>query len=106
MKKLLTIFSILFFVVACTKVVMPVATENDAKRASEKWPNTTLADLTQGKSLYEQHCAGCHKLYKPDSHNEAQWNKIVPPMANKAKIDSEKENLILKYLVTMSASRN
>jgi cytochrome c5 len=76
-------------------------TETDAARAAGKFPGATLASLNEGKMLYEQHCGSCHGLKKTNDYNEAEWRKIVPPMAGKAEIDKKKEDLILQYVVTM-----
>ena len=98
MKKLSVIALIAVFA-ACTKLIAP--TQPDADRAAQKFPGTTLADLQQGKLLYEQNCGKCHGLKKPASRSEEAWRKVMPPMARKAKIDAQKEEMILKYVLTM-----
>jgi len=99
----LVIFSVLLFAASCSKELVQLS-QSDADRASVKFPGTTLAELQQGKDLYEGTCNKCHGLKEPSSRNEKQWNHIVPIMAHKAKIDDQKEALILKYLVTMGKS--
>ena len=79
-----------------------IPTDSDVERVVTKFPNYTLAELNEGKQLYAQNCKKCHGLKKPENYTEAQWNKIVPPMAQKAKIDSNQEELIRKYVITMS----
>ncbi len=98
MKKLAVIVLIAVFA-ACTKLIAP--TQPDADRAAQMFPGITLAELNQGKTLYEQNCGKCHGLKKPASRTEEKWRKIMPPMAKKAKIDKQKEELILKYVLTM-----
>jgi cytochrome c5 len=104
MKNQILFFSLLLWAAACAKTTLPVASDKDAVNASEKWPGITSQELAQGQALYEQHCGNCHKLYHPASRTEKEWNSVVPPMADKAKIDDKSETLILKYLVTMSIS--
>lgn len=103
MKRTLVFIS-LAFVVACTshKALTQSPSQSDVDYAAQKWPGTTLADLNQGKTLYEQNCGKCHGLKSPTSRDEQGWNQIVPPMARKAKVDNNTETLILKYLVTAS----
>jgi cytochrome c5 len=98
MRKIAVLFVLAAFV-ACTKLITP--TQPDADRAAQMFPGTTIADLNQGKMLYEQNCGKCHSLKKPKSRSEEAWRKIMPPMAKKAKIDKEKEDLILRYVLTM-----
>jgi mono/diheme cytochrome c family protein len=90
-----------------TRLIQP--TQADAERGAQKYSNLTLADLNQGKAIFEQNCGLCHGLKKPASRNEDQWNKIVPNMSarvNKKKgegtLNSEKQEILLRYLVTMS----
>lgn len=95
-----TFLMLAFFLAACSsKILSPVQT--DADRGAAKFPGLTLSQLSQGKMLYEQNCGKCHKLKKPTSLNEDGWNKIVPIMAKKAKVDNDTEGLILQYLVVM-----
>jgi len=93
-----------------TKLIQP--TQADAERGSQKFTNLTLAQLNQGKELFEQNCSLCHGLKKPESRNEDQWSKIVPNMAEKVNrkkgegtLNNEKQEILLKYLVTMSNSQ-
>ena len=52
--------------------------------------------------MFEQKCGECHSLNKPFSKSETQLKEIVPAMAKKAKIDAATQDLIYKYLVTMT----
>jgi cytochrome c5 len=86
-------------------------TEADIKRGTEKFPETTLASLTEGKVYYEKNCGACHPLKDPSARTEEKWNKIVPKMVIKVnqklgreEIDAKKQDLILHYLVTMSTA--
>ncbi|HVY74834.1 MAG TPA: hypothetical protein VG890_08400, partial [Puia sp.] len=76
----------------------------DADRGAQKYPGYTLTDLDQGKAIYQSHCNKCHPYKVPPSRDEAKWDQIIPVMAKKAKLDSTEENLVLKYVVTMSTA--
>ncbi|MCE3295757.1 MAG: hypothetical protein K0R65_1471 [Crocinitomicaceae bacterium] len=83
--------------------------QSEVDRVQAKFPGYTVTDLERGKGLYEQHCMQCHELFHPASHNEDQWRKIVPNMANLvnkkgAVLDASGEEDILKYVITMSGS--
>lgn len=91
---------------AC-KTSLLTPTQQDADRMSAQFPGYTLANLTEGKALFEVHCSKCHGLKKPQSRTEAQWKHVVPEMtkmANKKSvvISTENEEAILKYLITMA----
>jgi len=88
---------------ACGTVLL-IPDQTDVVRVSDKFPGYTLADLSEGKTLYEENCKKCHGLKDPKKFSEEQWNKIVPPMAKKAKIDAQQEESIRKYVITMSGA--
>ncbi|HET6245481.1 MAG: hypothetical protein H0V01_13420 [Bacteroidetes bacterium] len=107
MKKI-SIVAVFALLVSCVSVKLAIPTQEDVDRAN-KFPDYTLADLNLGKAHFEQKCGSCHGLKKPTSRTEEQWNKIVPRMVHKAnkktlKIDEGQQELILKYLVTMSSA--
>lgn len=61
-----------------------------------EFPST---DIAEGSSLYNENCGKCHKFKTIANYNEEQWNKIVPNMAAKAKLDLTQENKILKFVM-------
>lgn len=86
--------------------------QTDVDKVASKYPGYTLANLIEGKKLYEDNCASCHGLKKPSSRNEEQWKNIVPIMIKKVNkkaggdvLDESKQQLILKYLVTMGSKQ-
>ena len=92
--KLLAIVSVFALVSACSpKVIQPEA------------PKTTEAPLTpelaEGKMLYENNCAKCHKLYDAKSFSKEQWTPIVLRMQKKAKISDEEREKIYDYLTKL-----
>jgi len=104
MKKTFILLSTILFLVACAaKKTTATLTESDAERAAAKYSGASLATLQKGKLLYEENCSKCHGLKSPSAYNEEQWMKHVKRMAPKAKIDKPTEELILQYVVTMSA---
>ncbi len=105
MKKML-IPAMLILVIACSK---KTTSDSLVQKMSSKYPGYTEAQFQEGKSLYEGNCGRCHDLKKPSSLDEAGWTKIVPPMVGKVNkkagstvIDDGKQELILRYLVSMS----
>jgi cytochrome c5 len=104
MKKIITILS-LAFLVACAAYKPLVPTQADAERAGQKFPGTTLAGLNEGKTIFESHCNKCHSLNRPFKKTEAEIRAALPKMAQKAKIDSTQEDLVLKFLLTMNTNQ-
>ncbi len=98
MKK--TLIASVIILGGCTASKQVAMTQADADRAASKFPGATMASLQEGQKLYEASCGNCHGLKKATWGNEAQWKEIIPPMADKAEIDAQQENLITQYLLT------
>ena len=85
-KKLVVLFVIVLAACAPAKLLVP--SQADADRGAQKFPGYNLGELNQGKSIYVSHCNKCHKYKVPESRNEAKWDKVIPVMAKRAKLDS------------------
>ncbi|NBX79473.1 MAG: hypothetical protein EBQ94_03685 [Flavobacteriales bacterium] len=113
MKKSFIIIAVIGFAVACNTAKKATVTETtaiptDIERGQKLYPGYTLAELNEGKSLYDAKCSTCHDLVKPANETPESWKRIVPKMSEISNKDSKpispkEENLILKYLVTMSS---
>ena len=77
-------------------------TQADADKAAINFPGATLASLNEGKMHYENNCGKCHALFQPTEFSTEKWHKVVPPMAEKAEVDKNVEDLILQYVATMA----
>jgi cytochrome c5 len=109
MKKLFLLIAGSALIASCTMSKSAAPSQANVDAVADKFPGYTLADLMKGKDLYESNCQTCHKLAKPNSESESAWNHIVPEMVQKTNrragkdvLDAEGENLILRYLITMS----
>lgn len=100
------------YLASCASVKLAAPTQADVSRMQSKYPNYTLAQLTEGQAIFEQNCNKCHGLKNPAKYSEEDLNKIVPRMVKKVNkkgevITAEKQETLLRYLITMSsASKN
>lgn len=106
-----TIFiSIVALFTGCASAKLLTPSQSDVDRVQSKFSNYTLAELNQGKALFEQHCGSCHGLKNPSSRTEERWRKIVPKMSEKVNkkehnvLDANAQDKLLKYLITMSTA--
>ena len=115
MKKAILFLGVLATIASCgTKSTAESAsdslpTQADVDRVKEKYSGYTLAEMNEGRKLYQNNCNLCHGLKKANSESEAEWEKIVPPMVAKVNektgtttLDAADEQKILRYLVAMS----
>jgi hypothetical protein len=73
--------------------------------ARARWPDTSRATLEQGRSLYVRRCSGCHNLYVPSDYPASAWPEIVEEMSEKAKLDRDERDQVLRYLIVASDTR-
>lgn len=92
--KPIVIALLVFASIACTTQLYTPSKEN-----VNKVEPATLAELQQGRDLFENKCGKCHKIPKPGSHPKEEWGKIMDKMAPKAKLNSEQSSLVFKYVV-------
>lgn len=106
MNKYLVIFCILIVAGCSVKLREPL--QADVNRSKAIFPSITLAELTEGKSIYENRCSVCHGVKRLTAEKEAKWRKIVPIMVNKANkragkqvISSRDQEILLQYILAM-----
>ncbi len=89
--KLLAIASVLALITACS----PKVSQPEEPITVDE---TLTPELAEGKNLYNNNCAGCHKLYNPKDFTAQQWTPIMLKMQKKAKISDEEREKIYAYL--------
>ncbi len=107
MKKTLLLICSIVVLVACSTIKTATLSQQDVDKVKTLYPNYTLAQLNEGKTLYSEKCTLCHSLKDPNSESSQKWPQIVFEMTNMANektltISPKQEDLILKYLVTMT----
>lgn len=77
-----------------------VAITTEAVKSEEKVAVSTVLtpELAEGKSLYENNCADCHKLYEPKQFSAEEWKPIVQRMQKKAHLDDSQGMKIYNYV--------
>jgi len=84
--------------------VAPVAvgntvTENTVVEGTEPPARLlTPEEIAQGKSLYENNCAKCHKLFAPTDYTYEKWKPILIRMQKKARMDDAQMVAITNYI--------
>jgi len=55
-------------------------------------------ELAEGKALYENNCAKCHRLYDTKEFSPEDWKPIVDRMQKKAHLDDVQGQKIFNYV--------
>ncbi len=79
---------------------LPHPSAASAARAQGRWPDSSLAQLEQGRSVFAQRCSGCHALPLPDSRTEAEWKKVLDEMAAEAKLTPEERVKVERFVLS------
>jgi len=98
--RILTLTAVTLLLVSCgTKKAAEVAPAAPAVTETVKTTELTPA-LAEGKNLYENSCARCHKLYDPKKFSQEDWKPILVRMQKKAKVDDTQIALISNYITS------
>lgn len=95
--KILTLAAIALFVASCGTKKAPAAPATPPVAETTKTVELT-PELAAGKSLYENSCAKCHKLYEPTKFTKEEWQPILVRMQKKAKLDDTNMASITNYI--------
>ena len=100
MKKLRWAVPVLACLAACGGSAVPHLTAADASRGSAHFPDLTLNELAQGRTLYVSRCGSCHTLKRPGELQPDQWQVEVGEMRakNGVKLSDAEAQAIVRYL--------
>lgn len=76
----------------------PKTTQSTPVVSSTPEVKVSEATLAEGKTLYENNCGKCHKLFEPSAYTKDRWVKILNWMAPKAKITDEQKAKVFAYV--------
>lgn len=98
MKLKIAFISVLILVLySCSPKVIPTVAPEVPK--AEEVKLVLSPELVEGKNLYENNCAKCHKLYEPNAYSFDQWRPILERMQMKAEISDADREKIYSYLI-------
>lgn len=94
------------FVYSCaTKKAEPAKPEPAATPAVAEAPKPAPSavkalspELLEGKDLYDNNCAKCHKLFNPTDFSKEDWGPIIARMQKKAHTDDVQTAKIYNYV--------
>lgn len=93
--KFLTLTAAVLLLVSCSSKTPMTAVQ---PKAETSMAAELTAKLAEGKSLYENSCSRCHKLYEPKKYSQEEWKPILVRMQKKAKVDDNQMASISNYI--------
>lgn len=64
----------------------------------EATPSVMTATMAEGKDLYENNCAKCHDLFKPQDFSKEAWAPILVSMQERASLSDIQMANISNYI--------
>jgi mono/diheme cytochrome c family protein len=58
--------------------------------------------IAEGKALYEERCANCHKLFSPTDFTQTEWAPILTRMQPNARLDDEQMLRVNEYVYSLA----
>lgn len=109
--KFVGIFIVVAFLAACSSKQAVATTPTPASPAVVETVTTveevkpvaaiiTPEEIEKGHTLYDNHCANCHKLYSPTAYTEQKWIPIMARMQRKARLDDAQMATIMNYVTS------
>ena len=100
--KILILAAVTVLLVSCgTQKSAGVATTEPTAPVTETIKAVALTpELAEGKNLYENSCARCHKLYDANKFTQEEWKPILTRMQKKAKLDDTQMASISHYITS------
>lgn len=83
---------------ACSPKVVPPVSEPAPPPAPPARTNALTPELAEGKTLYENNCIKCHRLYDRREYEAQEWRPILKSMQANAGITDAETEKIYNYL--------
>ncbi|MBS7230864.1 cytochrome c [Flavobacterium psychroterrae] len=100
--KIITLTFVTLLLASCgTQKTASTTTAETTLQVKETVKNIALTpELAEGKNLYENSCARCHKLYDAKKFTQEEWKPILARMQKKAKLDDTQMASISNYITS------
>lgn len=101
--KILTLTAVALLLFSCgTKKSTAVTAVTPATPVGTETVKSTelTPELAEGKNLYENSCARCHKLFEPKKFTQEDWKPILVKMQKKAHLDDTQMASISDYITS------
>ncbi|MCE3259266.1 MAG: hypothetical protein K0S12_907 [Bacteroidetes bacterium] len=90
--------------VACTSYAKTLEKSEISQKQTEiaknRWSESNLQALANGKQIYTQKCTECHKAFVIEKFSEKKWNHEIDDMSPKAKLTPEEKQHLTYFLLS------
>lgn len=91
-----TVAALLF---ACSpKTVVQPTNPKTLETPAADAASSTSENVAKGKTLYENNCGKCHRLFSPSEETAENWEPILKRMQKKARLEDADMGLVHDYI--------
>ncbi len=83
---------------------MTTTAATPAEKVAEVKRNYTEAQMEEGRIVWQGNCGKCHKLFTPESRDVEKWEKVLPRMVKRSKLDDTAAGKVRAYLLAHAKS--
>ena len=95
----LTIVAASVLMAQCTAKKTTTTAKSPEETVAEVKRNYSEAQMEEGKTLFMGSCDKCHDLKEPQARTVTQWERILPRMSKKAKLEADQAGKVRAYVL-------
>jgi cytochrome c5 len=73
--------------------------KTDEEIVAEIKSKYNVSQLEEGKVIFTDHCNKCHGYYQPETRTIAKWERVLPRMSVKSKLNEEESAKVRAYVL-------
>lgn len=83
----------------CTAKKTTTTTKSPEEIVAEVKKNYSDDQMEEGKTIFLGSCGKCHDLKEPETLTVDKWERILPRMSKKAKLEDEQAGKVRAYVL-------
>ena len=83
----------------CTAKKTATTTQSPEEIVAEVKKNYTEDQMAEGKTIFLGSCGKCHDLKEPETRTVEKWERVLPRMSQKAKLDDVQAGKVRAYVL-------
>ncbi|MCB0698879.1 MAG: hypothetical protein KDC11_03485 [Chitinophagaceae bacterium] len=102
MKKILTVLTIggmSVLMANCSAKKTASATKTPEQIVAEVKSKYSDEQMNEGKTIFQESCNKCHPLKEPETRTVDKWERVLPRMSERSKLDAEQAGKVRAYVL-------
>lgn len=83
----------------CTAKKTATTAKSPEEVVAEVKKNFSEDQMEEGKTIFQGSCGKCHDLHQPETRTVEKWERILPRMSQKAKLEDEQAGKVRAYVL-------